>query len=85
MTVSKQQLSDGGLSHELPPNPLADLDWQIEVSASQEVLEIPSEVLPMMAVTAECSFCGKRLSQDQAVFIGCCPLCQSCYESLRRV
>lgn len=32
----------------------------------------------------ECAYCGKRLSEDQVVWLGCCPLCRDCYRGLMR-
>ncbi|AIY90479.1 TPA_asm: hypothetical protein GacPV1_gp18 [Geoglobus acetivorans pleomorphic virus 1] len=37
----------------------------------------------MAAVYAlECSFCGSKLAQDDAVMLGCCPVCRDCYGRL---
>ncbi len=30
----------------------------------------------------ECSYCGKKLSEVDAIFIGCCPVCRDCYEQM---
>ncbi len=32
----------------------------------------------------ECSFCGKKISQDETVMLGCCPVCRACYDRLMR-
>jgi len=32
----------------------------------------------------ECSFCGRKLSQDEMKFIGCCPVCKRCYRHLMK-
>lgn len=32
----------------------------------------------------ECAYCGKQLSEDQVVWLGCCPLCPDCYRGLMR-
>ncbi len=32
----------------------------------------------------ECAYCGRPLSEVEAVWIGCCPLCRDCYRGLMR-
>ncbi len=35
-------------------------------------------------VILQCAYCGKRLSEMDVVWLGCCPLCSDCYSHLRR-
>jgi len=30
----------------------------------------------------ECAFCGRRISQDETEWIGCCPVCRPCYRRI---
>ena len=33
----------------------------------------------------QCSYCGKRLNGDKAIWLGCYPLCSDCYMNFRAV
>ncbi len=35
-------------------------------------------------IILQCAYCGKRLSEDQVVWLGCCPLCRDCHKALRK-